>query len=189
MFWVKDGDVPRGPFDAATIRAKLAAEEIRPHAMLCLVGGEEWRTLEQCGFTAEVPGSGGISSTQASGAAETAPVVSGAVSPAPGIGDYLLGLAVLAAGGAAVVWLLIYLFTPIGPRQVVEKVNAAKSYKQAERWLTLNMRPAFRSLEHLLMEPDAPDDRYELTVDRPAPPEIGGHIVGYRFQSKDPVTK
>jgi len=52
-FWLLVGNTPDGPFDVATIRARLAAGTATGQALACPVGGKAWVPL------AQVPGSGG----------------------------------------------------------------------------------------------------------------------------------
>lgn len=197
LYWILTGGVPLGPFEAAEIQAKLAASEFTTAAKACRVGGEAWGPITEL-LT--------VASRGDDDAVVTAPSESdyrsAIESPSPPVGDSAsktsspvkftyrkemrIAAVVLAACGA--IWLIAWWLTPLTPRQVAERFAAAETAEEMLKYTTLNLHPAIRSLP-LSADSSDPADRFELTQDRPAPPDIGGHYVGSRFQVRDTETK
>lgn len=198
LYWISSGDVPIGPFDAAEIQAKLAASEFTTTAKACCVGGEEWMPIEKVLAVASRDENDAV----VTGPPEPAsPSAIG--SPSPPVGDSApiktspavtfkyrketrIAAAVLAVCG--VIWLTSWWLTPLTPRQVVQRFAGADGAEEGLRYATLNLRPALLALEQVEDTSD-PSDRFELTQDKPAPPDVGGHYVGCRFHFRDEQTK
>ena len=87
-------------------------------------------------------------------------------------------LAVLVFFGFAVLPLL-----PLEPREVCVRFEKAGSAKEAARYTTANLVPALQALERLKDTGEV--GLFELTDEAPAPPEVGGYLVGWRSVSKE----
>jgi hypothetical protein len=82
-------------------------------------------------------------------------------------------LAVLSVLGFVVLPLL-----PLGPREVCERFVEARTAPEMARYTTGNLRPALETLAKLEDQGDM--GHFELTGEEPAPPDVGGHLVGFR---------
>jgi hypothetical protein len=65
------------------------------------------------------------------------------------------------------------------PREVCERFTQAGTAREAERYVTQNLVPAVQALSRL--NDTGEDIRFELTDEAPAPAEVGGYLVGFRF--------
>jgi hypothetical protein len=88
----------------------------------------------------------------------------------------------------ALVGVLLYSwFRPLTPREVCERLDEAKSLKEAFRYMTLKLRPAFEA-----MEKDGGIDEgspSEYTREGEAPAGLAGYLVGVRTHFYSPEEK
>lgn len=197
LYWIQSGSVPVGPFDAAEIQAKHAASEFTSDVNVCRVGGEEWMPIAK--FFAVVNGDDAQVKVDTPLESKTTP----AIGSTPWLDKFFpaaeaiftsiaarrearIGAAVFTAIGA--IWLISWWLTPLTPRQVVQRFVVAEGAEEGFEYTTLNLKPALRALEQVEDTSD-PSDRYELTQDKPAPPDVGGHYVGFRYHFRDTGTK
>lgn len=194
LYWILSGHVPTGPFDAAEIQTKLAASEITTAAKACRVGGEEWVPIDKL-FSATAdravnadsePASQSAIEPPATPAGNSAPIGTSSPKAFTYRKETRIAVALLAVCG--VIWLISWCLKPLTPRQVAERFVAAETADEMLRYTTLNLHPAIRSLP-IPDEADDPADRFELTQDRPAPADVGGHYVGCRLQFRDTESK
>jgi hypothetical protein len=70
---------------------------------------------------------------------------------------------------------------PLEPRQVCDRFLQATTEAEMKRYTTSNLWPALPTLTRLASK-DSPDDAAgEFTEEGPAPPEVGGYLVGFRM--------
>lgn len=82
-------------------------------------------------------------------------------------------------GLAAVLVAVIYYWTrPLTPIDVCRRLEACKGPKEAARYLTLRMQPAFANFGTLGM----PNEEFEWGEEQPAPASLHGRIVHCRFK-------
>lgn len=97
-----------------------------------------------------------------------------------------LGLPCLLGAPLALLAIVAFAVLPLipdEPRRVCEKFARAKSPEEAQRYATLNLKPA---VEEMFRGPqDATEPLFELTDEGPAPAEVGGYLVGYRMTQRE----
>lgn len=202
LFWLMPGDVPLGPFDESQIKSKLRTSEITLSTKACRVGADHWAAISDFPMFVEefgvVADSVGCVDSDKSAQVEAKHVQSDQCAPKESppsatnsaeTKELVVGLAVIGVIAVAVLGLIWWWLTPLAPREVVERFNASTTLAEGKSYTTLNLHPALKALEPYLHDPSDPDDQDEITYDIQAPPEIGGHFVGYRGQFRDPSTK
>ncbi len=84
------------------------------------------------------------------------------------------------AGVLIVVWLMYSWFRPLSPREVCDRFGQAKTLKEMSQYTTLNLLPALTEMSK--QQTPETDDPFELTQEGEAPAEVGGYLIGCRWQ-------
>lgn len=75
---------------------------------------------------------------------------------------------------------LISPLLPLEPRQVCERFARADTAKEMSRYTTMKLLPALAAMEAAPKSTNK-NDQYELLDEGPAPPEVGGYLVNFRY--------
>lgn len=196
LYWILSGGSPVGPFDAAEIQTKLAASGFSSDVKACRVGSDEWLPITK--LFAVATGEDTRSTVDSPSEPTKKPAVRSTtqldkffqavesiVSSISARKEGRIGITILAA--VALLGLIAWWLTPLTPRQVVQRFVVTDGAEAAAPYTTLNLQTALRVFDQYEDASD-PSDRYELTQDRPAPPDVGGHYVGCRYYFRDSET-
>ena len=181
-YWILASETPIGPFSSSEILAQIQSGKCQWTTMACMVGGATWQPLNQV-FSHAPLAALAVEPSPADVHTPIATTTSKAI-PAAGSNSSRLALVLgIVVFGSVAYWLYSSFFAvSLSPQQVCHAFNFAKSPQEAKNYATPNM---YACLGVLFTQADDSDDgSFELSVEQPAPSQIGGVYVGFQVNVK-----